>query len=508
MSPERRTAAAASFAAVDLGASSGRVMLGRVGPGTLALTEAHRFPNTPVRLGDRLHWNIIGLYQETLAGLRAAAGLAPDGRLASVGIDSWAVDYGLLDADGALLGNPHHYRDSRTSQEVIDSVWSRIDPERLYKISGLQHLPFNTVFQLAADAFVADTRAAEARAARPGLARTLLLIPDLLTYWLSGSIGAETTNASTTGLFDATVRTWSETVAAAVGLDTALLPPLRDPGTCAGSLLPHVAAETGLPADTQVTVVASHDTASAVAAVPASGTDFAYISCGTWSLAGIELPAPVLSAASRKADFTNELGLDGTVRYLRNVMGLWLISESRRTWAARGLPADLDTLLGQAAAVEPLACLIDPDDPAFLAPGDIPERIAGYCVRTGQRPPSSAGAVVRCILESLALAHRHTIRQAQTLADRRIRAVHIVGGGSRNELLCQWTADALGLPVLAGPVEATALGNVLVQARAQRLVGDLASMRRLVAGTWPPRRYEPSGQHAAWDRAAARIGLS
>jgi rhamnulokinase len=480
------------FAAVDLGATSGRVMLARVGPHTLELEQAHRFPNTPVRLADGgLYWDVLALYRGVLEGLRAAGRAAAPDKLASIGIDSWAVDYGLLDADGALLGNPHHYRDPRTSTEVIQAVWERVGAAELYRISGLQHLPFNTVFQLAAERDLQSS------------AETMLLIPDLITYWLTGSIGAETTNASTTGLFDATTRTWSKPVLDAVGLDPSLLPPLRGPGTLAGTLLPHVAAETGLAADTQVVVVASHDTASAVAAVPAPGTGFAYVSCGTWSLAGIELDAPVLSAASRKMNFTNELGVDGTVRYLRNIMGLWLLSESQRAWADDDLPA----LLAAAADAEPFGCLVDPDDPSFLPPGDMPARIAEYCRRTEQRAPRSRGETVRCILESLALAHRHTLRRAARLAGHDFEVVHLVGGGSRNELLCQWTADALGMPVIAGPTEATALGNALVQARAHGLVGDLAAMRSLVADTQPLRRHLPSGDQRAWDAAAERVGL-
>jgi rhamnulokinase len=487
----RSTAFPTAFAAADLGATSGRVIVGRVGPGNLDLTEVHRFANTPVQLPDALHWDILALYQGVLDGLREAA---RGGGIASIGIDSWAVDYGLLDAGGTLIGNPFHYRDPRT-EAVIAKVWDRFPAQDLYQVTGLQHLPFNTVFQLAA-----DTRLAQAG--------TLLMIPDLLTYWLTGTVGAEVTNASTTGLYDARNGTWHQSGLAALGLDARLLPPLRRPGDPAGTLLPHVVAHTGLSADTPVTAVASHDTASAVAAVPATGPGFAYISCGTWSLAGLELDAPVLTEESRAANFTNELGVDGTIRYLRNIMGLWLLSESRRTWQSRGLPSDLTVLLAEAADARPFAALVDPDAPEFLAPGDIPARLSDYCARTGQAPPESQGAVVRCILESLALAHRHTLRQAAELSRRDIKAVHLVGGGSRNDLLCQLTADAIGLPVVAGPSEATALGNILVQARAFGLVDDLASMRRLVAETQHLRRYTPRGDERAWAAAAARVGLS
>lgn len=484
----------AAFAAADLGATSGRVVVGRVGPNDLDLTEVHRFPNTPVQLPTGLHWDILGLYQGVLDGLREAARTA---RIASIGIDSWAVDYGLLDASGALLGNPYHYRDPRT-RPVVEQVRARIQAADLYRITGLQHLDFTTIHQLAAAAETPQLNAA----------RTMLLIPDLLGHWLTGSIGAETTNASTTGLYDARTGTWSKPILDALGLDPGLLPPLRRAGDRVGTLLPQAAEYTGLPATTPVTAVASHDTASAVAAVPATGDDFAYISCGTWSLAGLELDAPVLTDASRAANFTNELGLDGTVRYLRNIMGLWLLSESRRTWEARGLPTDLQVLLARAAEAEPFAAVVDPDAPEFLAPGDIPVRLAAYCERTGQSPPGSQGAVVRCILESLALAHRHTLCQAAELAGRDIRVVHLVGGGSRNDLLCRLTADATGLPVLAGPTEATALGNVLVQARAHGLVHDRADIRRLVARTQHVRRYTPRGDQRAWAAAASRIGLS
>lgn len=484
------TAFPSAFAAVDLGAASGRVIVGRVGPDSLDLSEFHRFPNTPVRLPTGLHWDLPGQFQGVLDGLRKAALAGP---VASVGVDTWAVDYGLLDADGALLGMPHHYRDDRTAS-VADRVRDRVGPQRMYAATGLQHLPFNTVFQLAA-----------AHGSTPlAAARTLLLIPDLVTYWLTGRVGAEVTNASTTGLLSARTGLWSHEMAAAVGLDPGVLPPLRHPGDDAGPLLPHIRAATGLGVRTRVTTVASHDTASAVVAVPATEPGSAFISCGTWSLAGLELPAPVLTEASRAAGFTNERGIDGTVRYLRNITGMWLLEECRRSWAARGLPAQLPRLLAAAAGARPFAALIDPGDPAFLAPADMPAAIAGHCVRTGQRPPADQGAFVRCILESLALAHRDTLRRAAQLAGRDVTHVHIVGGGSRNDLLCQLTADATGLPVTAGPTEATALGNILVQARAHGLAGDLPAMRRLVARTQRLRRYRPAGDPAAWDAAARR----
>ncbi|MGP3757353.1 rhamnulokinase [Streptomyces sp. IBSNAI001] len=480
------------FAAVDLGATSGRVITGRVGPGELVLTEAHRFANTPVRLPDGLHWDVLALHQGMLDGLRAAARRGP---VTSVGIDTWAVDYGLLDSDGSLLGLPYHYRDERNTP-AAEKVLARIDARELYGVGGLQHLPFNTVFQLAAHRSTAQWPAA----------RTILLMPDLLVYWLTGSVGAEVTNASTTALFDARTGTWSDALIGRLGLERSLFPALREPGERAGALLPHVAGFTGLPEETPVTTVASHDTASAVAAVPATGPDFAYVSCGTWSLAGLELDAPVLTEESRAANFTNERGVDGTVRYLRNIMGMWLLEECRRTWERSGTSTGLADLLAEAARARPFAAVIDPDDPVFLAPGDMPSRIDAALARTGQQPPDGPGGYVRCVLESLALAHRRTLRQAAELAGRELTRIHLVGGGSRNALLCQWTADATGLPVTAGPAEATALGNVLLQARSHGLVGGLSDMRELVARTQELRHYSPQGDRGAWDRAAGRLG--
>jgi rhamnulokinase len=458
------------FAAVDLGAASGRVIVGEVAPGRLDLTEVHRFRNEPLSLPDGLHWDLPRLYRETLAGLAAA------GDVVSAGIDTWGVDYGLIDTRGGLLGLPYHYRDART-----DAI-ARVDR---YSVTGIQHLPFNTVYQL-----LAEPPATLAAAA------SLLLMPDLLGYWLTGSIGAERTNASTTALYDARTRDWSTTICADLGLPAALLPPLREPGDRIGRTLPH----TGL--DLDVVAVASHDTASAVLAVPATGERFAYISTGTWSLAGVEIDEPVLTDAGRDANFTNEVGVDGTIRYLRNVMGLWLLQECQREWQ----DADTEALVRSAASAPAFAAVVDPDDAGFLAPGDMPDRIAAFCERTGQRPPRDRAAFVRCILESLALGHRLALQDAVRLTGRPIDVIHLVGGGSRNPLLCQLTADACRLPVVAGPVEATAIGNVLMQARAAGELGSRSQMRALVAATTAVRRYRPHGDVVPWIKAAAQIG--
>lgn len=466
-------------AAVDLGASSGRVMVGRVGPNELELTEVHRFPNEPVRLPDGLHWDILRLYREVLAGLRQATRVGDD--LASIGVDSWGVDYGLLDEAGSLLGDPYHYRDERTAGSV-DAVHAIIGRPDLYARTGLQFLPFNTIYQLAAARGTSIL----------GLARTMLLIPDLLGFWLSGVRVSEVTNASTTGLLDVHRRTWDKELGASLAIPTSLFAPLGAPGDVIGPLRDDVRRETGAGAATRVTLVGSHDTASAVVGVPAADSDFAYIACGTWSLVGVELERPILTEESRAAKFTNEGGVDGRIRYLSNVMGLWLLQESLRTWELEGSPEQLPTLLVAAAELPSGGPVIDPDDPIFLPPGDMPARIAAACRRLDQPVPSSRAAIVRCVLDSLAVAYGRAVRDASRLSGRSVEVVHLVGGGARNALLCQLTADACEVPVLAGPVEATALGNVLVQARAEGLLaGDLETLRALVRSTVDIQRYEP-----------------
>jgi len=470
---------AGSFAAIDLGASSGRVIVGRVGPRTLDLDEVHRFPNAPVALPDGLHWDILRLYREVLDGLRLA-GRGNDGVL-GVAVDSWGVDYGLLDATGALIGAPFHYRDPRTGPAVA-AVEAIVPAARLYERTGMQFLSINTLYQLTADL---GTPRADA-------ARSMVMIPDLIGHWLSGVIETEETNASTTGLLDPRTRSWDVGLLDALGLPRALFGPLHHPGDTIGPVRAQVAEESGLAPTTVVTHVGSHDTASAVVGVPAVDDRFAYIACGTWALVGVELAAPILTEASRVAGFTNELGVDGRVRYLHNVMGLWLLQESLRTWDRAGVPEALEDLLVAAGSLSSGGPTIDPNDPDLLAPGDMPRRIEAQLERTGQAVPGSRAALVRCILDSLAAAFADTVRHAMTLSGRSVEVLHIVGGGSQNRLLCQLTADACGLPVVAGPVEATAIGNLLVQARAQGAVaGDLATLRALVRSGSTLARYEP-----------------
>ncbi len=459
-----------SVAAVDLGATSGRVMLGSVSHDELSLRMVSRFPNGPVRTAEgELHWAVAALHEHVLSGLATAVKQQPD--VSSVGIDSWAVDYGLL-RDGALLAEPFHYRDER-NHAAVDRVHELVSPAELYAANGLQHLTFNTIYQLVAER---DLDRAEA----------LLLIPDLIAYWLTGIRVAERTNASTTGLLSVFSGEWDDALIDRVGLPRAIFPELVDAGTRVGALLPSV--RSGIDADLEVIAVGSHDTASAVVAVPATRDDFAYISCGTWGLVGVELERPVLTEAARAANFTNEGGVDGRVRFLHNVMGLWLLSECVREWGDVDLPA----LLEQAAALPEPVGTFDPNDDVFLPPDGMPDRIVRWLAAHGQPVPSSRPEFVRCIIESLAVAFAQAVADASALSRHPVSVIHIVGGGSQNGLLCQLTADRSGLPVLAGPVEATAIGNVLVQGRAQGFVhGDLESLRALVARAFAPRRYEP-----------------
>ncbi|WP_292776611.1 rhamnulokinase [Microbacterium sp. UBA6741] len=465
-----------AVAAVDLGATSGRVMIGRIGEGRLELELVSRFPNGPVERDDGLHWDFSALYEHVVAGLAEAVRREP--AIESIGIDSWAVDYGLL-ADGALLAEPFHYRDSRTARGVAE-VHDIVPFADLYARDGLQFLPFNTLYQYRVDERIADADVA-------------LLIPDLIAFLLTGVSAAERTNASTTGLLGVDDGEWDTDLASRIGIPSRILPPLIDPGAVIGSLRPDLAARIG--ADLPVIAVGSHDTASAVVAVPMTSPSAAYISCGTWGLVGLELTEPVLTDAAREANFTHELGVDGRYRFLHNVTGLWLLSESVRAWEGEdGASIDLAELLVAAAAVSDGVPLFDANDPSLSAPGDMPARIAALIQADGASVPTSRAAFARSIVESIAAAFAATVRTASALSGREVDVIHLVGGGSLNALLCQATADRSGLPVLAGPVEATALGNVLVQARALgAAAADLEGLRALVAATHPVRRFDPRG---------------
>lgn len=468
-----------AVAAVDLGATSGRVIVGAVDVDTLCLTEVHRFANEALREPDGLHWDIPRLYEEVLVGLLKAERSA--GPLMSIGIDTWGVDFGLLDDAGELLANPFHYRDPRNELGVA-AVERVISPDALYARNGLQFLPFNTIYQLAAANANHDLEAAA----------SLLLVPDLLGYWLTGRRLSEMTNASTTGLLGVRTREWDADLIDRLGLRRSLFPDIEEPGHAVGSVEPQVAADIGISGDTKVTLVGSHDTASAVVGVPAHSSDFAYISCGTWALVGLELEAPVVSEAARVARFTNEAGVDGRTRFLHNVTGLWLLQESLRTWHDQGTEVSLDELLTAAAALPDGGPIVDPNAEMFMSPGDVPSRIAAACRLNGQEPPNGPTALVRCILDSLALAFARTLREAELIAARTVAVVHLVGGGSQNRLLCQLTANACHLPVLAGPAESTAIGNIVVQARAHGLIsGSLEEVRQLILRTHEVIRYEP-----------------
>ena len=471
---------AGAVAAVDLGATSGRVIVGRFdGSGSIAMETVGRFANTPVRQPDGLHWDLLGLHRGALDGLRAAFRAEPG--LASIGVDSWAVDYALLrdvpESGWRMLGVPFHYRDERTALGVA-RVHEVTPFEELYRRNGLQFLPFNTLYQLAAEGEWLDQ------------AQQLLLIPDLLGWMLTGARVGERTNASTTGLLDVTTREWDLDLASRLGVPSRILPSLVDPGTSLGGLLPHVAAELG--GDAPVVAVGSHDTASAVVAVPMRADRAAYISCGTWGLVGVETEQPVLSDAAREANFTNEGGVDGRVRFLHNVMGLWLLSESVRAWESAGEQMDLPALLGAAAEVTGPVGLFDANDPVFMAPGDMPSRIADWLREHDQPVPSSPAEFARSIVESLAEAFAAAVRKASELSGVHVETIHVVGGGALNTLLCQRLADRSGLPVLAGPVEATAIGNLLIQARTAGFVsGDLEALRAVVARAFDVVTYTP-----------------
>ena len=464
-----------SVAAIDLGASSGRVMVGEVGADHLELRAVARFANEPVGTSDGLHWDPLELYRHALSGLWTAASSSPDG-LRSVAVDSWAVDYALMRAD-RMLGVPFHYRDERTAAGV-ERIHARVPFAKLYARNGLQFLPFNTIYQLAADPLADE-------------AERMLLIPDLIGYWLTGQMVTERTNASTTGLLDVRTGEWDTELMSEVNLRRSLFTDLVDPGATIGAVTAEVGEQIGVPGLT-VTAVGSHDTASAVVGVPMLSDDAAYISCGTWGLVGLELDAPVLTDEARDANFTNEGGVDGRTRFLTNVMGTWLISETLREWERAGAAVSLPEILDAAADVTVDVPVFDVQDPRFLPPGDMPGRIAELCAEQGMRVPAGKAELMRSIVESLAYAFGAALDTAERLADRPIRIVHVVGGGSLNRLLCQAIADRSGRPVLAGPVEATALGNVLIQGRALGAVsGSLEDLRGLIARTHDLVRYEP-----------------
>ena len=480
---------AAHFLAFDLGAESGRAMSGCLRSGVLDLTQVCRFPNEPVRQGGSLHWDIQRLWSDIRRSLQHAE---KDGRrLDSVAVDAWGCDYGLIGEDGALLGNPYHYRDARTDG-VMEMVLARIGQARIYEITGTQFLSFNTLYQLVA-----------ARQRTPALldsARVLGTIPDILNFWLTGVLRAEYTSATTTQMVDARARTWAEPLLRELDIPVRLLPELVEPGTVLGRL-------TGIPsrfADVPVVAPACHDTGSAVASVPAFGSR-AFLSSGTWSLLGIEVPHPIITPQTLEANFTNEGGVCGTTRLLKNIGGLWLLQSCRRGWAQHGHEYDYAELTVAAGREAPaFRSLFDPDDPAFLHPPDMARAIGDYCRKTGQPEPAGPAAFTRAILESLAFKYRVVLDLLESLTGTPIKEVQIVGGGSRNTLLNQFTADATGRVVLAGPAEATALGNIAMQMLATGAVSSLADARRIIANSFPVERSEPA-EADRWDAEYRRF---
>jgi rhamnulokinase len=484
-----------AYAAVDLGAESGRVVLGRLGSNGVALEVVHRFPNRPVQLPDGLRWNLLALFSEALTGLARAARSA---HLRGIGVDAWGVDYALLDARDRVLGLPFHYRDRRT-EGMIARARLRVPADEMYAVTGIQTMPINTVFQLLAD----EGSAALDRAER------IALVPDLFALWLTGTLANEATAASTTGLLDARSGIWARGIIERLGLPSR---PFEghpvEPGTTLGPALRHHEDVAGL----AVHAVGGHDTASAFAAAPIRSARSAILSSGTWSLLGLQLSQPVLTPQAAAFNLTNERGIDGTIRLLKNVMGLWLVQECRRHWEASGGPGDYDELHRLAAEAPADIPLFDPDQEVFLPPGDMPARIADACRATGQPSPAGPGELVRSTLVSLACKYRLVLDWLRRVSGQEVEVVHVIGGGARNTLLCRLTADLLGLPVHAGPVEATALGNVLVQARATGELASPAELRAMAAASAEPSVFEPDPDRGAADatyqRFLAVTGLS
>ncbi len=481
-----------NYLAFDLGASSGRAVIGRFNGSTVDLEEIHRFPNGAIELPGGLYWDAVGLFGEILSGLRKAA--STSGGLKSTGLDTWGVDYALLDRSGELIGIPHCYRDPRVNG-IMDEAFKVVSQNDIFEKTGIQFMPFNTLFQLYASV--------RAKSPHLDIAETFLTMPDLFNYWLTGTKVCEFSNATTTQCFDPRQRGWASGVLDALNIPSSIFPEIVLPGTSLGQVHNTIAGEIGL-GSLNVVAPACHDTGSAVAAVPMKSGDALYISLGTWALMGAEISEPAINEKSRAYNFTNEGGVDGTYRFLKNIAGLWLVQEAKRTWDLAGNVLSFDELTGRAQQAAPLTSLIDPDASEFVAPGDMPGRIRAYCSRTGQALPQSEGAFVRCALDSLALKCRYVLGNIREALDKPFNEIHIIGGGIQNTLLCQLIADATGLVVHAGPVEASALGNILVQAIASGELGSLSEARDIVRASTPIQTYEPK-LSAAWDDAYGRF---
>lgn len=476
------------FLAFDIGASSGRAILGTFDGTRLQLKEVHRFQNQMLLLHGHFHWNIYSLFSELKKGLALCLRqekVQPD----SIGIDTWGVDYGLVTKDGYLAGLPFAYRDHRTDQ-AMEQFFERMDADKTYQLSGIQFMQFNTLFQLFASS--------RDKLSVLDMADSLLFTPDLLNWMFTGIRKNEYTIASTSAMLKPGRAEWEPELIRAAGVSPDLMRSIVLPGTILGPILKEVCNETGS-CEIPCVAVASHDTASAVASVPASGNNWAYISSGTWSLMGVETAFPVISEKSRQLNFTNEGGVDATTRLLKNIMGMWLIQECKRIWDKES-PIEWTDIVEMSVKSEPFAFLIDPDHPGFLNPPDMVEAIREYCRITGQLVPVTKGQIARCIYDSLALKYKYTLGQLEDLTSVKMERIHIIGGGANNSFLCQLTADATGLPVTAGPMEATAIGNILMQARALGLVNSLDEMRAIVKASFEPFEYEPQF-HNGWEEA-------
>ncbi len=490
--------AEATFLAADLGASSGRIVAGRFDGNRLELDEIHRFPNGPVAVGGTMYWDALAQWREIQDGLRKASDRYPN-QIKSVGVDTWGVDYALLTRDHELLGNPVHHRDRRTDG-VMQQAFETVPRDKIFAATGLQFLPFNTLFQLLA--------MRQANSAMLEVADALLMMPDLFHWMLSGEMATEMTNATTTQFFDPQRGCWATELLDQFELPTEILQDIAPPGTRLGHLRHDVAEATGLH-HVDVVLPGTHDTASAVLAVPAARAaseqpDWCYISSGTWSLMGVELPTPLVNDRCSQFNFTNEGGVGGTTRLLKNIAGLWLVQECRRAWALSGRDYSWDDLTRLAASAPPRSALVDPDATDFLAPTDMPNAIQSYCRRSNQKVPNDEGAIIRCAVESIALKCRYVLGMLEELTGGHIETIHIVGGGTQNRQLCQATADACGRRVLAGPVEATAIGNIMMQAIASGAVGSISEARAVIRTSFPLVEYEPQ-EGAAWQEAFERF---
>ena len=479
--------------AIDLGASSGRGIVGKFDGSKITLEEVHRFTNDPVNLNGALYWDMLKLFTEIKGAINSCA-LSENKDIKSISIDTWGVDFGLLDGTGQLIANPFNYRNPALTYELMEEVYSVIPKEELYKITGTQNLNFNSIYQL----YLISKNKYQMENAKD-----LLFVPDLLKYFLTGVKQTEYTIASTSQMLDAKTRNWSNELIEKLGFNKEIFGEIVQPGTVAGKLLPAVRDEVG-DIDADVVACASHDTASAVVAVPAKNDDFVYISSGTWSLMGKEIPEPLTGDVPFKYEITNEGGTERKIRFLKNIMGLWIEQESRRQWKRQGENVSFDELSNMAMASKPHACFINPDYLAFQTPGNMPKRIQEFCEKTGQYVPQTKGEIVRCIFDSLAMCYRSTAEKIDEITGHKAPFINIVGGGTKEVPLCKLTANACGRPVYTGPVEATALGNIAVQAIAQGEIKDVKQAREVIANSFEISCFEPEDT-AMWDEGYDRF---